>query len=113
MIRLLPLLLLLSIVAGCASSRGTGDGASRAPSASVTREATSAQEPWRKDWRAFWAAVEPYAREGKIEDNRHAIEFNRVFSGEVEWTGTLKSLHSNGYGNSVVIEMPQVLVPRP
>ena len=98
------LLVLLLAAAGCASSQGrAGVGG-----AGQEREA----EPWRKDWRAFWEAVAPYAREGMIGRNRDALAFNRVFGGEVEWVGTLREVRSYpGSGTNVELEMPPVLVP--
>jgi hypothetical protein len=92
------LLLLLSLV-GCASAGRAGAGREGDP---------------RTDWRAFWAAVAPHARAGALGYGGNTIAFNQAFEGEVEWSGTLRSLRFHDGGTvTVELDMPQVLVPLP
>ena len=54
----------------------------------------------------FGEAVAPYTRAGVAERAGDVIGFNRRFGGTVEWRGTVRSVHSNGVGVSVEMEMP-------
>ena len=69
------------------------------------------QEPWRNDWQKFGEAIAPYAREGAIERKAHFMEFNRIFSKEVEWGGTLRAFHANGVAKFLKLEMQPLRVP--
>jgi hypothetical protein len=68
--------------------------------------ASSAQEsePWRKDWLKFGEAVAPYARAGVLRLHGDFREFNRIFSKEVEWRGTLRAVHDNGVAKRLTLE---------
>ena len=68
-------------------------------------------EAWQKDWLKFAEAIEPYARRGVVERKGNVMEFNRIFSKEVEWTGKLKAFHSNGVAKFLRLEMPRVQIP--
>jgi hypothetical protein len=76
---------------------------------------SSAQERelWRKDWQEFGVAIAPYARAGALERRGDFREFNRIFSKEVEWRGTLKAFHSNGVAKEMVLDMKPIRVPLP
>lgn len=69
------------------------------------------RELWRKDWQKFGEAIAPYAREGAVEYDGKFHEFNRIFSKEVEWTGTLRGFRSNGVAKFLILEMRPILVP--
>lgn len=69
------------------------------------------QEAWQKDWLKFAEAVAPYAREGVVERKGNVLEFNRIFSREVEWTGKLRSFHSNGVATFLRVEMRPIRIP--
>jgi len=69
------------------------------------------EEPWRKDWQKFGEAIAPYAREGIVERKGNVMEFNRIFSKEVEWTGTLRKFYSNGVAKYLSLEMQPIQVP--
>lgn len=79
----------------------------------VTGRAVSGQEPeaWQKDWLKFAEAIEPYARRGDVERKGNVMEFNRIFSKKVEWTGKLKAFHSNGVAKFLQLEMPPIQIP--
>ena len=86
----------LLLVAGClfAGQNSSGQG----------------QEPWRTDWLKFGDAIAPYAKSGALERKGDFWEFNRIFSQEVEWSGTLKEFHSNGVARSLDLEMQPLRV---
>ncbi len=69
------------------------------------------QEHWRKDWQKFGEAIAPYGREGALERKSNFREFNRIFSKEVEWVGTLKAVHTNEVAKFLELEMPAIRVP--
>jgi hypothetical protein len=69
------------------------------------------RELWRTDWLKFGEAIAPYAREGALERKSDFMEFNRIFSQEVEWAGTLKEFHSNGVAKFLDLEMQPLRVP--
>ena len=69
------------------------------------------QEPWRKDWQKFGEAIAPYGKAGALERKSNFMEFNRVFSKEVEWVGTLKAVHTNEVAKFLKVEMPAIRVP--
>lgn len=75
------------------------------------RSSGQEQELWRNDWQKFGEAIAPYAREGAIERKAHFMEFNRIFSKEVEWVGTLRAFHSNGVAKFLKLEMQTIRVP--
>src|SRR5678816_4726793 len=66
-------------------------------------------EAWQKDWQKFGEAVAPYALQGAIERQGNVIEFNRIFSKEVEWSGKLKEFYSNGVAKFLTLEMLPIL----
>jgi hypothetical protein len=69
------------------------------------------REAWQKDWQKFAEAVAPYAREGVVERKGNIFEFNRIFSREVEWTGKLRDVHSNGVATFLRLEMRPIQIP--
>jgi len=69
------------------------------------------QKAWQKDWQKFAEAIAPYAREGVVERKGNVTEFNRIFSREVQWTGTLRKYHSNGVGTFLRLEMLPIQIP--
>lgn len=73
---------------------------------------SSAQEKelWRTDWMKFGEAIAPYAAQGALERKRDFSEFNRIFSQEVEWSGTLKDFHDNGVAKHLDLEMQPIQV---
>jgi len=71
------------------------------------------QELWRKDWQKFGEAIAPYARAGALELHGNFREFNRIFSKEVKWRGTLRAFHSNGVAKHLDLEMQPIQVPLP
>lgn len=68
------------------------------------------QELWRTDWLKFGEAIAPYAKKGALERKGDFWEFNRIFSQEVEWSGTLKKFHDNGVAKSLDLEMQPIRV---
>ena len=76
---------------------------------------SSAQESelWRKDWQKFGEAIAPYARAGALDLHGDFWEFNRIFSKEVEWRGTLRAFHNNGVAKSLILEMQPIQIPLP
>ena len=68
------------------------------------------QEPWRTDWVKFGQAIAPYAKQGALERKSNFSEFNRIFSQEVEWSGTLKDFHDNGVAKHLDLEMQSLRV---
>lgn len=68
------------------------------------------QELWRTDWLKFGEAIAPYAKKGALERKGDFWEFNRIFSQEVEWTGTLKEFHDNGVAKFLDLEMQPIRV---
>lgn len=68
------------------------------------------QEPWRTDWVKFGEAIAPYAKQGALELKGDFWEFNRIFSQEVEWAGTLKEFHDNGVAKHLDLEMQPLRV---
>jgi hypothetical protein len=68
-------------------------------------------EPWQKDWRKFGEIIAPYAREGVVERRGNVMEFNRNFSREVEWFGTLRRFYSNGVAKFLRLEMEPIKIP--
>ena len=77
------------------------------------RSSGQEQELWRKDWQKFGEAIAPYAREGAIERKTPFMEFNRIFSKEVEWRGTLRAFHNNGVAKNLILEMQPIQIPLP
>ena len=69
------------------------------------------REAWQKDWQKFAEALAPYARAGVVERKGNIFEFNRIFSREVEWTGKLKGVHSNGVATFLRLEMRPIQIP--
>src|SRR6185503_11388327 len=69
------------------------------------------QELWRNDWQKFGEAIAPYAKEGAIERKANFFEFNRIFSKEVQWAGTLRMFNSNGVAKFLELEMQPIRVP--
>lgn len=67
------------------------------------------QALWRTDWVKFGEAIAPYAKQGALE-RKNFWEFNRIFSQEVEWTGTLRTFHSNGVAKFLDLEMQPLRV---
>ena len=67
------------------------------------------KELWRTDWVKFGEAIAPYAKQGALE-RKNFWEFNRIFSQEVEWTGTLKDFHDNGVAKHLDLEMQPLRV---
>lgn len=67
------------------------------------------QELWRTDWVKFGEAIAPYAKSGALE-GKSFWEFNRIFSQEVEWAGTLKKFHDNGVAKFLDLEMQPIRV---
>ena len=63
------------------------------------------QELWRTDWLKFGEAIAPYAKTGALERKGDFLEFNRIFSHEVEWSGTLKEFHANSVAKFLDLEM--------
>lgn len=84
-----------------------------ASAAPATRQ--DGREPWQTDWRAFGEAIAPYGRSGVIErrpgSDRGGVDFNARFAKEVEWTGTVASVHDNTVAVNIVIDMPPLEVP--
>ena len=70
-----------------------------------------AREAWQKDWQKFAEALAPFAREGVVERKGNVIEFNRIFSKEVEWTGKLRKVHDNGVATFLSLEMQPIQIP--
>ncbi len=68
------------------------------------------QEPWRTDWVKFGEAIAPYAKQGALERKGNFWEFNRIFSQDVEWSGTLKDFHDNGVAKHLNLEMQPLRV---
>lgn len=68
------------------------------------------QELWRTDWVKFGEAIAPYAKQGALERKGDFWEFNRIFSQEVEWAGTLKEFHDNGVAKHLDLEMQPIRV---
>ncbi len=68
------------------------------------------REPWRKDWQKFGEAIAPYARAGALELHGNFREFNRIFSKEVEWRGTLRAFRSDGVGKYLDLEMQPIQI---
>jgi hypothetical protein len=68
------------------------------------------QELWRTDWLKFGEAIAPYAQSGALERKSDFREFNRIFSREVEWSGTLKKFHSNSVAKFLDLEMQPIRV---
>ena len=77
----------------------------------VQSSSAQEQELWRKDWQKFGEAIAPYGREGALERKAHFFEFNRIFSKEVEWVGTLRAFYSNGVAKFLKLEMTPIQVP--
>jgi len=75
-------------------------------------QSTSSQEQelWRTDWVKFGEAIAPYAKQGALERKTHFWEFNRIFSQEVEWAGTLKDFYDNGVAKTLKLEMQPLRV---
>ena len=86
----------LILAAGCLFAGQSGSG--------------QEQELWRTDWVKFGEAIAPYAKQGTLERKSHFWEFNRIFSQEVEWAGTLKEFHDNGVAKHLDIEMQPIRV---
>ncbi|HEX6188042.1 MAG TPA: hypothetical protein VFZ40_08170 [Pyrinomonadaceae bacterium] len=87
---------LLFLIAGCLFAGPSSSG--------------QEQELWRTDWLKFGEAIAPYAKQGALELKGDFWEFNRIFSQEVEWTGTLKKFHDNGVAKHVALEMQPLRV---
>ena len=68
------------------------------------------QELWRTDWLKFGEAIAPYAKKGVLERKGDFREFNRIFSQEVEWAGTLTKFHDNGVAKHLDLEMQPMQV---
>ena len=68
------------------------------------------QEPWRTDWLKFGEAIAPYAKQGALGRKGDFWEFNRIFSQEVEWAGTLKQFHADSVSKFLDIEMQPIRV---
>ena len=68
------------------------------------------QELWRTDWLKFGEAIAPYAKTGALERKGDFLEFNRIFSHEVEWSGTLKEFHANSVAKFLDLEMQPIQV---
>ena len=68
------------------------------------------QELWRTDWLKFGEAIAPYAKKGVLERKGDFREFNRIFSQEVEWSGTLAKFHDNGVAKHLDLEMTAMQV---
>lgn len=68
------------------------------------------QELWRTDWVKFGEAIAPYAKQGALERKSNFSEFNRIFSQEVEWAGTLKEFHANGVAQHLDLEMQPIQI---
>jgi len=68
------------------------------------------QELWRTDWLKFGEAIAPYAKKGSLERKGDFWEFNRIFSHEVEWSGTLKKFYDNGVARFLDLEMQPIRV---
>ena len=68
------------------------------------------QELWRTDWLKFGEAIAPYAKTGALERKGDFLEFNRVFSHEVEWSGTLKGFHANSVAKFLDLEMHPIRI---
>ena len=95
-VRVKALLLLMAAIACLAPGRAaSGQG----------------QQAWQKDWQKFAEALAPYARAGVVERKGNIFEFNRIFSREVEWTGKLRGVHSNGVATFLRLEMRPIQIP--
>jgi len=70
-------------------------------------------ELWRKDWQKFGEAIASYAKAGALDLHGDFWEFNRIFSKEVEWRGTLRAFHNNGVAKNLVLEMQPIQIPLP
>jgi hypothetical protein len=68
------------------------------------------QELWRTDWLKFGEAIAPYAKSGALERKGDFLEFNRIFSQEVEWAGALKGFHANGVAKFLDLEMQPIRI---
>ena len=68
------------------------------------------KELWRTDWLKFGDAIAPYAKQGALERKSNFWEFNRIFSQEVEWSGTLKEFHANSVAKFLDLEMQPIRV---
>jgi hypothetical protein len=68
------------------------------------------QEAWRTDWVKFGEAIAPYAKKGALERKSDFLEFNRIFSQEVEWAGALKGFHDNGVAKFLDLEMQPIRI---
>ena len=68
------------------------------------------QELWRTDWLKFGEAIAPYAKEGALERKGEFLEFNRIFSQEVEWAGTLREFHANSVAKFLDLEMQPIRI---
>lgn len=68
------------------------------------------QELWRTDWLKFGEAIAPYAKQGALERTGDFWEFNRIFSQEVEWAGTLREFHANSVAKFLDLEMQPIRV---
>ena len=79
------------------------------------RQVGSAQESeqWQKDWQKFGEAIAPYAMAGALELRGDFREFNRVFSKEVEWRGTLRAVHQNSVAKFLILDMHPARIPLP
>jgi len=95
MVRVKELFLSLAVVACLALSQASGQQ----------------QEAWQKDWEKFGEAVGPYSLQGAIERKGNVMEFNRIFSKEVEWSGKLKGLYHNGVAKFLTLEMKPIRIP--
>ena len=75
-------------------------------------QSSSSQEKelWRTDWLKFGEAIAPYAKKGALERKGDFWEFNRIFSQEVEWAGTVKEFHDNGVAKHLDLEMQPIRV---
>jgi hypothetical protein len=70
-------------------------------------------EPWQKDWQKFGEAIAPYARAGALELRDDTWKFNRTFSQEVEWRGTLMAVHKNSVAKSLILDMQPIRISLP
>mgnify|MGYP000855959080 CR=1 FL=1 len=68
------------------------------------------EQLWLKDWQEFGKSIAPFAKKGAFELHGDFLEFNRIFSREVEWRGTLKTFSMGSGGAYIKIEMQPIKV---
>lgn len=68
------------------------------------------EQLWQKDWHEFGKSIAPFAKAGAFELHGDFFEFNRIFSKEVEWRGTLKAFASGDVRKDIEIGMQPINV---